>query len=263
MGATAFAGAGRPLSESGLSKAGDDLGVGLPALWAVMTVETKGCGFLPDRRPQILFERHIFHRRTNGRFSATAPDVSNPSAGGYGPSGSHQYDRLQTAINLDRKAALESTSWGLGQVMGFNAAIVGFADAENMVGAMCDSEDAQFQAMIAFIVSNSLSKYLQATDWANFARNYNGPDFQKNKYDEKLAKAHARFVAGPLPSLTVRTAQLYLTYLGQTPGTVDGWFGTNTQNALIRFQKAEGLPATGRIEDAVLAALEKAASTNS
>jgi len=257
MGATAFIGAGKPLSEAALSKAAGDVGVGLPALWAVMTVETKGCGFLPNRRPQILFERHIFHQRTNGRFSATAPDVSNPSAGGYGSTGAHQYDRLDSAIKLDRKAALESTSWGLGQVMGFNAADVGYANAEDMVEAMCASEDAQFQAMIAFIIRNNLTNYLQSADWAKFANYYNGRDFQKNKYDEKLAKAHARFVTGPLPSLKVRTAQLYLTYLGQTPGTVDGWFGANTQNALIKFQKAEGLPATGQIDDLVLAALEK------
>jgi hypothetical protein len=258
MGTTAFTGTGKPLSEAGVLKAAGDVGIELPALWAVMTVETKGCGFLPDRRPQILFERHIFHKRTNGRFSATAPDVSNPSAGGYGPSGSRQYDRLQSAIKLNRNAALESTSWGLGQVMGFNAATVGYASVEDMVEAMCESEDAQFQAMIAFIVDNKLPKYLQSADWAKFAYYYNGPDFQKNKYDEKLAKAHARFIAGPLPSLKVRTAQLYLTYLGQTPGTVDGWFGINTQNALIKFQKAEGLPATGQIDDSVLAALEKA-----
>jgi hypothetical protein len=53
-------GKGKPLSEGGLSQAGKTLGVELPALWAVMTVETKGCGFLPDRRPLILFERHVF-----------------------------------------------------------------------------------------------------------------------------------------------------------------------------------------------------------
>lgn len=258
MGATAFTGAGKPLSQAGLSKAAGDIGVGLPALWAVMTVETKGCGFLPDRRPQILFERHVFHKRTNGKFTAAAPDVSYPSAGGYGATGAHQYDRLQKAIALDRKAALESTSWGLGQVMGFNAVDAGYAGAEAMVDAMCVSEDAQFQAMIAFIVSEQLSQYLQSADWAKFALHYNGKDYQKNQYDEKLALAHARFTAGPLPNLRVRAAQLYLSYLGHGPGAVDGWFGANTQAALIRFQTAQGLPATGQVDDSVLAALEQA-----
>ena len=70
-----FEGKGRPLSESGVTQAGATLNVGLPALWAVMTVETKGCGFLPDRRPLILFERHVFHRLTQGRFAKDAPDL--------------------------------------------------------------------------------------------------------------------------------------------------------------------------------------------
>jgi hypothetical protein len=254
-----FAGPGRPLSEAGLSHAAMTLGVGLPALWAVMTVETRGCGFLPDRRPVILFERHVFHRRTGGRHSATAPDISSASAGGYGPAGDHQYQRLARAIRLDRTAALESTSWGLGQVMGFNAAAAGYADAEAMVESMRESEDAQFQGMVNFIASNQLAQYLRGADWAGFAFRYNGTEFQKNKYDEKLARAHARFIAGPLPSLRVRTAQLQLSYLGYAPGTVDGWYGTKTQNALIAFQKAAGMPPTGQVDDATLDALAAAA----
>ena len=250
-----FSGAGKPLSEAGLSHAGMTLGVGLPALWAVMTVETKGCGFLEDRRPVILFERHIFHRRTDGRHSAKAPDISNPTAGGYGPGGDNQYQRLARAIKLNRQAALESTSWGLGQVMGFNAESAGYADAEAMVAAMCESEDAQFQGMVNFIAGKHLAQYLRTADWAGFAYRYNGTEYQKNKYDEKLLRAHARFTTGPLPSLKVRTAQLYLSYLDYAPGTVDGWFGTRTQNALISFQKDAGMPPTGLVDDAAIAAL--------
>lgn len=257
---TEFTGAGKPLSETGLAAAAGDIGVGLPELWAVMTVETKGCGFLPDRRPLILFERHVFHKRTGGKFAARAPDLSDPVWGGYGAGGANQYVRLQRAMKFDRKAALESTSWGLGQVMGFNAAHAGYASAGEMAAAMCESEDAQFQAMIDFIESNQLEQYLQSADWAKFAFRYNGSDFQKNKYDEKLRLAHARFSAGPLPSLRVRSAQLYLSYLGYAPGGVDGWYGSNTQKALLRFQKDQGLPVTGQIDDAVLAALEEAVS---
>ena len=77
-----FEGKGRPLTDDGLTRARRALGVDLATLWAVMTVETRGCGFLPSRRPVILFERHIFHRITDGRFDARAPDLSNPRAGG-------------------------------------------------------------------------------------------------------------------------------------------------------------------------------------
>ena len=253
-----FEGKGKPLSEEGLLSAADEIGVGLPALWAVMIVETRGCGFLADRRPQILFERHIFHRRTNGKFDA-APDVSNAVAGGYGAGGAFQYDRLGRAMTFDRIAALESTSWGLGQVMGFNATEVGFPDVEAMVNAMCESEDAQFEAMVAFIKKNDLAQYLQKDDWSNFAFHYNGPNFQKNNYDTKLAKAFARYTVGPLPSLRVRAAQMYLTYLNCSPGGVDGWFGQRTQNALIRFQKQKAMPPTSDLDDITFMALEQAA----
>jgi hypothetical protein len=253
-----FEGIGRPLSEAGLSRAAADIGVGLPALWAVMTVETKGCGFLADRRPLILFERHIFHKRTKGVFDARAPDLSDPSAGGY-KGLAREYGRLERAVALDRKAALESASWGLGQVMGFNAKSVGFVDVEAMVKAMSDSEDAQFQAMVTFIVRNNLSRHLQKGDWASFARAYNGPDFAKNKYDKKLEKEHARYLKGPLPDLSLRAAQLSLTYLGYTPGPVDGWIGRRTQTALTKFQKDKKLPETGKLDNATRSALEAAA----
>lgn len=253
-----FKGAGKPVSDAGLQQAAYQIGVTLPALWAVMTVETKGCGFLSDRRPQILFERHVFHKRTDGRFDGVAPDLSNRAAGGYGSGGVFQYDRLDRAITLDRQAALESTSWGLGQVMGFNAAAVGFPDVESMVRAMCESEDAQFGAMVSFIAYNGLGKHLKGGDWTAFAFHYNGPDFQKNAYDEKLRRAFARYSVGPLPDLRVRAAQLALTYLGYSPGGVDGWFGPGTQRALERFQKDRRITPVGALDDASSDALVNA-----
>lgn len=255
-----FEGKGKPLSESGLAQAAQALGVELPALWAVMTVETKGCGFLPDRRPLILFERHWFRRLTGGKFDATAPDLSNSAAGGYGAAGAHQYERLERALILDRNAALESTSWGLGQVMGFNAKAAGFPDVEAMVTAMCDSEDAQFQGMVGFVKSNGLSKFLRSGDWSSFAKFYNGPDFQKNHYDTKLARAHARYEVGPLPDLHVRAAQMYLNFLGYDTGGVDGWFGVKSHRAVIQFQSSKSMASNGALDNATFAALESAAA---
>ena len=171
-----FTGSGAPLSADGFKTATSMNGVDSAALWAVLSVETSGCGYLPDRRPKILFERHIFHRLTGGKFDATAPDVSAPTAGGYGPSGAHQYDRLAVALKLNQSAAMKSASWGLGQVMGENFAIAGFPNVDTMVADMVDSEDAQLYGMACFIKGNNLHKKLQSRDWAGFARAYNGPD---------------------------------------------------------------------------------------
>ncbi len=246
-----FVGIAKPLSQQGIDAAVNQLGVEPPALWAVLTVETSGCGFLPDRRPKILFERHWFSRLTNRAFDAQAPDVSNPSAGGYGAAGAFQYGRLDKAIALDRAAALKSTSWGLGQVMGFNASKVGYSSVNALVAAAQESEDAQLLAMVNFIQQANIASHLQQGDWAGFAFRYNGQDFQKNKYDVKLDLFHKRYLQGPMPDLTVRGAQLGLMLLGYgAAGFVDGWFGSNTQKALMRFQADEGIPASGRIDEA-------------
>jgi hypothetical protein len=81
--ATTFQGAGQALDPAGISAACDTLAVHAAELWAVLTVETRGCGFLADRRPLILFERHYFSRLTKRKYDAKAPEVSNPKWGGY------------------------------------------------------------------------------------------------------------------------------------------------------------------------------------
>lgn len=251
-----FEGKASPLTAHGIARAVDTLGVEAPALWAVLTVETSGCGFLPDRRPKILFERHWFSRLTRGKFDNQAQDVSNPIAGGYGATGTFQYDRLAKALALDRTAALQSTSWGLGQVMGFNASKVGFVDVEALVAASQASEDAQLQAMIGFVQQANIAQYLRSGSWADFAHHYNGADFQKNKYDEKLDLFHKRFLQGPMPDLTVRTLQMGLMLLGYGgPGFVDGWFGNGTQKALIKYQQTTGLATTGTADVPTMARL--------
>ena len=246
-----FEGVAKPLSQQGIDAALNQLGVDAPALWAVLTVETSGCGFLPERRPKILFERHWFSRLTQRKFDAQMPDISNPSAGGYGAGGAFQYERLGKAIALDATSALKSTSWGLGQVMGFNASKVGYIDVNALVAAAQESEDTQLLAMANFIQQANIASHLQRGDWQGFAFRYNGQDFQRNKYDVKLDLFHKRYQQGPMPDLTVRSAQLSLMLLGYGgAGFVDGWFGSNTQKALMRFQVDEGLAVSGRIDDA-------------
>ena len=247
-----FIGSGKPISADGMRSATERVRVGLPEMWAVLRVETKGCGFLPDRRPQILFERHIFHRETQGRFDTVAPGVSDPQPGGYGAGGAHQYDRLAEAISLDPQAALRSASWGIGQVMGLHAQDLGYPDVGVMVQTMVDAEDAQLDAMLRFIVHHNLDRAMQQRDWTTFARGYNGAGFATNRYDEKLKEECARLSAHGVPDRRVRTAQVYLMYRGFDPGPIDGEIGNRTRGALKQFQGHAGLPSTGEIDDATL-----------
>src|SRR5437588_6623265 len=148
MAALPFQSEATALSADGLNSASAKIGVHAPEIWTVLGVETSGCGFLPDRRPQILFERHIFHRLTNGQYDDA--QISDPTPGGYGAYGAHQYDRLALAITRDRSAALQSASWGIGQIMGMNYRLAGFNNVEDMVTAMCASEDQQLGAFATF-----------------------------------------------------------------------------------------------------------------
>lgn len=250
-----FVGPGTALTSVGFAASFDQLGATAPELWAVLRVETLGCGFLPDRRPQILFERHVFHHLTNGRFDNLAPDVSDPMPGGYGAGGVHQYDRLAQAMSLNRVAALQSASWGIGQVMGRNAEMVGFPDVETMVREMVASEDGQLHAMAAFVKAAGIDAALQRKDWTAFAKAYNGNNYAEKGYDTKLADACMHFELNGMPDLSLRTAQVYLMYRGFNPGPIDGVAGNRTRDALVRFQHSRGLPTTGIPDDATLTAL--------
>ncbi len=247
-----FVGKRQPLTSSGLSNALAQIGL-QPAeaavIWAVVDVETsgvtQGCGFRLDGRPQILFERHIFRRETQGRFDAQAPHLSGPP-GGYGGLGT-QYAKLEEALslclahNLGLEPALRSASWGLGQIMGFNANLAGFESAEAMVRAMTDGEDEQILAMSRFLVARNLHKALQSRNWAAFAHGYNGKAYAKNQYDIRLEQAYARLSSGSLPNLQLRAAQIALLYLGFSPGKIDGVIGQRTRNALSSFRLQAGL----------------------
>jgi len=252
-----FQGAGAPATTEGILAVLDTLNVKLPQLLAVVTVETSGCGCFADRRPAILFERHIFSKLTGGRFDAGHPGISNRNPGGYSH-GSAEYNRLAEAVQLDRTAALKSASWGLGQVMGFNFDKAGYDSVETMVQKNMESEDEQLMAMANFLKTSGLDRPLAAQDWASFARGYNGPDFARNLYDAKLAAAFQRYQHPPLPDILVRTAQMLLTYAGFNPGGIDGLIGKLTRAAAQGFRQAHGLGDSDEIDEELIAAVRAA-----
>jgi hypothetical protein len=250
-----FVGLSKPLTQQSLDEAGQIVGIPNAAMWAVIHVESSGAGYQPDRRPKILFERHVFHRLTGGRFDASHPGISNPKAGGYGAGGAHQYDRLDEAFALAPEAALKSASWGLGQVLGTNFNVAGFSDVNDMVTQMVRSERHQLLGMFNFIQNNDLGDALKNQDWLSFALGYNGQNAEANGYPQKLEAAFNTFSQGSPPDIGVRIAQLALTFLRFNPGGVDGLFGNNTRQALQAFQQSAGLPQTTELDQASIAAL--------
>ncbi|ABC63680.1 N-acetylmuramidase domain-containing protein [Erythrobacter litoralis] len=256
-----FKGDPSPLTDADFERAAKELRCSVPAIRAVAHVESLGGGYWSNGRPKILFERHIFHRKTNGRFTATHSHISWPKWGGHGKS-SIQYDKLEEAMALDRPAALQSASWGAFQIMGFNHKMVGFDDVEDFVKAMVASSSNQLDAFVAFIKASRLDDELRRHDWKAFARGYNGPEYWKNKYDTKMARAFATFSEGGArtdnPQRVIRMGDKgqSVMHLQELLGlTKDGDFGPGTKSAVIKFQKKAKLHPDGIVGGQTWAAL--------
>ena len=196
------------LSNSDLVAAAERLDVPLASVYAVNEVESQGRGLLDNGKPVILFERHIMYRqlakaRSEGddptelqrhadQLALTNPALVNPKAGGY-IGGTAEHQRLAMARLIDDIAALESASWGAFQIMGFHWQRLGYTSVQDFVTAMSDSESQQFDAFTRFIETDpALHKALKARKWAEFAKLYNGPGYQRNLYDIKLQRAYER-----------------------------------------------------------------------
>ena len=171
------------------------------AIRAVDEVESGGSGFLPDGKLKILFEGHIFHRYTKGKFAISNPDICYRNwtskfytKGSIQARGDGELAKLQRAIKLDRKAALMSASYGRFQVMGFNFAVCGYKDVETFFEDMQHDETKHLESFINYVMHNRLDDDLINLDWARFARGYNGPEYTKNAYDVKLYKAYHKWV---------------------------------------------------------------------
>jgi hypothetical protein len=194
-----FTGAARKLDQSEIDSIAKDLGVEPAAFRAVIAVEAAGSGFDKAGRPKALFERHHFYKHLKDapglRANAEAEGLAYQKWGTKPyPKGSDAvYSEIERACAIDEEAALLSTSWGLGQIMGSNYKLAGCASVREMVSEACESEAGQVRQMASFIRNAGLLDELIAKNWAGFAKGYNGPQYAKNQYDQKLASAYAKF----------------------------------------------------------------------
>jgi hypothetical protein len=183
-------------SEADFIRLANEFNVDGAALRAVALVESGGrSAFGDDGRPLLLFERHIFSRRTNRRYDESNPNVSSRQPGGYPRTQAERWAQLAEAYALDPEAALQSASYGMVQLMGFNYSNFGFETAGEYVRFMSQSEANQFEAFARFARANNLIDELQRHDWERFARGYNGPGYGANRYAELMAAAYAQISA--------------------------------------------------------------------
>ena len=133
------------------------LNVEVAAIRAVHQVEAGGrSGFLPDGRAMILFEGHIF--RSQLKKLGIAPEM---------------YQSQNEDILFPE--------W----------------DSVNNLGGIAEYErlnrDCQFEAFVRFIQNAKLDIPLRELRWADFARQYNGPRYKENRYNERLETAFLQY----------------------------------------------------------------------
>ena len=252
------------------------------ALLSVIEVESNGHFFARDRgkdEPLIRFEGHYFDRRLDerAREDARTAGISSPTAGKIpNPAAQERrWDMLDHACTISHNAALESTSWGIGQVMGAHWKSLGYPSVEALVTEAREGASGQIKLLIRFIDKNGLIPILNAHHWAIFARRYNGPGYHQNAYDTKLAAAYARHKAAmqldsnapDRPQRTgetlaqgatgeaVRDLQLMLNAVGLSV-QITAVFDEQTRAAVTQFQKDSRLVSDGIAGMKTLAALE-------
>jgi peptidoglycan hydrolase-like protein with peptidoglycan-binding domain len=192
----------QPPKDAGLADLAKKFNLEVAVILAIQKVESGGNGYLPDGRPKILFEGHVFWNQLKKagknpeQFVKGNEDILYPKwdKSKY-KGGAAEYPRLEKAMKIDRLAALKSASWGEYQIMGFNHAAAGYSDVESFVEAIKQKGNSNINALLGFLKTTGLLKYVQGTskNWAAFAKGYNGPGYAQNKYDTKLAAAYESF----------------------------------------------------------------------
>ena len=259
------------------------------ALMAVVEVESGGTVFADiDGRaePLIRFEGHYFYRllgRQKRNRAVTAGLAHHKAGKVLNPRGqAARWSLLRQACAIDRDAALQSASWGVGQVMGAHWRWLDYASVDAFVWEARRGLEGQVEIMLRFIEKAGLADELLSRNWRGFARGYNGPAYARYGYDRKLANAYGQYRVAPgnadIAASTKRHAVLLLRFgdRGELVKAlqrqlnrhgfllpVDGDFGPLTRAALETFQTQSGLVADGIAGPKSFIALERPAKAGS
>lgn len=165
-------------------------------LAAIVEVESRGQGFYtePDLysgKCVVRFEPDYFERFSGRKAYFLPRHISSREAKQMREyTGREAYEK---ALLDSPSAAMRATSFGLGQVMGFNYERAGFSSIKHFTDAMEISEYYQLKAMLQFIVSdNALLVAAQQSEMEIIAELYNGKNYKENKYHLKLESAYQR-----------------------------------------------------------------------
>ncbi|GAB4003292.1 hypothetical protein GCM10028807_63020 [Spirosoma daeguense] len=175
-------------------RAAKRLNVDVATIRAVTQVESGGSGFMSDGRCIIRFEPHLFSRKTGGKYDQSLPLLSFPKwKPGYPKTVTDSWRLFEQAAKLNANAAVQSSSWGLFQILGQHALVCGCETLGEFVKRMEESEASQLDLFCEFIIGTGLDDELQTQNWTSFARQYNGKLYAVNRYDIKLKSAYDKY----------------------------------------------------------------------
>ena len=107
---------------------------------------------------------------------------------------SKEWIAFNDAFAKNQSAAMESTSIGMMQVMGFHWKLLGFKTVGQMWDYAKVSEINQVRLGLLFIKSNKkMFAALVKKDWATVAYYYNGAQYRRFNYDVRLANAYKKY----------------------------------------------------------------------
>jgi hypothetical protein len=104
-----------------------------------------------------------------------------------------EWKAFNDAFSISPNAAMESTSIGMMQVMGFHWKLLGFKSVGEMWDYAKESEANQVDLGIRFIKANpTLDAALKTKTWRTFALYYNGQNYEKFNYHNRLATEYEK-----------------------------------------------------------------------
>jgi hypothetical protein len=181
------------LTDHDIVDAATRLGATERQVRAVLAVEAAGRGYDKAGMPKILYERHLFHRMTGGRFSPSS--FSQSKSGGYTNDGNgdgivDSWDRLCEAIATGEvDAAFQSCSWGLFQVLGQWWDELDYPSPFALAWTCAQSEGDQLELFIRYIEHFRLQDELRQLSPNPITCRPFAAAYRQNAYDEKLAAA--------------------------------------------------------------------------
>jgi hypothetical protein len=192
---------GKTLTDKQIIQIAADYKLTFAHLKAIISVETNGKGFIEVDNvitllPKVRLEEHHFSKHTRGKYDKSHPHLSSKIPNNtYDKWGLAEYKRFEEAYKLDGEAAVYSTSFGIGQVLGFNWKECGYATLTNFLNDVYSSEAGQLKVMMGFIANHpvDLLTKIRNLEWTKFAYYYNGSNYSINQYDKKLELAYLNF----------------------------------------------------------------------